>query len=397
MTHSMVLGFFSSIMMGAVQQMLPVLAGAVIKKPRLVAALIHICWVPGVLLLISAFIRYQSYLFISASILIAIAVVIFISTVLYSVSQAKTFSEPVPGIKLTVLSLFITLILGLILIAGYTGYLPLWRPTLTNLHLSWGLTGWTAVLVIAISWQVVPMFQIASPYPSLLRRFTVPLFMGLLLTKSLLVWFKPIAIFELLIDLWIAGLLLWFALATLNIQRNRRRKIQDNHVYFWRLSMINLILAVSCWIYAEISEQTIFDLLAASLYIMGFAMAVVTGMLIKIVSFLIWIHLQAAADTLREDGHRTYKVPKMKSVISSKKARQLLIGLIAAELSFLLALLWPQYFSFITGVIWLCQFCLLAWIIGKALYSFKNIIRQIENLSQNSSTLGSETAKLNQI
>jgi hypothetical protein len=36
---------------------------------------------------------------------------------------------------------------------------------LANIHLAWGLGGWALMLVAAVSYFVVPMFQLTHPYP----------------------------------------------------------------------------------------------------------------------------------------------------------------------------------------------------------------------------------------
>jgi hypothetical protein len=42
LTHLLTLGFMAQVMLGALMQMLPVMVGVVIPRPRLIAALIHI-------------------------------------------------------------------------------------------------------------------------------------------------------------------------------------------------------------------------------------------------------------------------------------------------------------------------------------------------------------------
>jgi len=394
LTHCLVLGFFASIMIGALQQMLPVLAGAVIRRPRFTAAMVHLQWIPGILCLVSAFLYVKPALFLAAIVLLSGALISFIVSVVISFIPVKTAGESAPGIKLAVASLLLTLVLGSLLALGWAGVMPLGRPIVTDLHLSWGLLGWIAMLIMVVAWQVVPMFQITPPYPGPVRRFTVPVALVLLLLKSLLAWQHRLpgaALMETVVDAAIGLGLLLFAGATLNLQRQARRKVRDSHRDFWRLAMINLILAVVLWGIAATTTKPVFDLLAATVFLLGFAMAVVTGMLLKIVAFLIWLHLTAASDALRLDGHRAYSVPRMKAIISAAHSDRLLYLLIIAETFTIAAIGFHAYFSFIAALLWVVQFCYLEVVLVLALLRYREVsgnIRMLKSVPEQGITSG---------
>jgi hypothetical protein len=59
LTHLLTLGFMAQVMLGALLQMLPVMVGVVIPRPRLIAALIHIPLTLGTLALVFAFLVQQ--------------------------------------------------------------------------------------------------------------------------------------------------------------------------------------------------------------------------------------------------------------------------------------------------------------------------------------------------
>lgn len=382
-THCLVLGFFASIMIGALQQMLPVVAGAVIRRPRLTAAIVHLQWIPGIVSLVLAFLYVKPLLFLAAIVLLAGAVISFIISVVISFIPVKSTNDSVPGIKLAVASLLVTLVLGILLALGWAGAMPLGRPLLTDLHLSWGLLGWIAMLIMVIAWQVVPMFQITPSYPMAIRRFSVPVAMLLLLLKSLLAWQSGLpgaALMETIVDTALALGLLVFAGATLMLQRQARRKVRDSHRDFWRLAMINLILAVILWGVTVTTGNPLSGLLSATVFLLGFAMAVVTGMLLKIVAFLIWLHLTAASDALRTDGHRAYSVPRMKTIISSAKSDRLLFLLIAAETTTIAAIIIPAWFSIAAALLWLVQFCYLEVVLTQALLRYFTVSNNIDTL-----------------
>ena len=380
-THCLTLGFFASVMMGATQQLLPVLVGSVITRPRLIASLIHLQWLPGIAFLIAAFFSFRAVLLIPGLVLIAGAVLTFAGVILYSLHKGVSANESAPGVRLAVMALVITLVLGCILALGYTGIIPLWRPVLTDLHLAWGLIGWIALLIMVIAWQVVPMFQITRAYPALLRRITIPAVVILLLLKSLLLWpaaGKSTVFAQSLVNLCLALLLFGFAAATLFLQSVSRRKIRDSHRDFWRLAMLDLLLALCCWAVAAITGSPAFYLLTGAVFLLGFAMAVVTGMLLKIISFLIWLHLQALNEDLQAGGQAGFVVPKMKRVIADRKSNALLFSLSLAQLCIITAILYPRLMAVPAAIAWLVFFILLEAILSKAVLRYYQIVNEYQ-------------------
>lgn len=383
-THCLVLGFFGSIMIGAMQQLLPVVAGTVIQRPRFVATLIHFQWLPGVVLLAYAFMRPSPALFSLSILFIAGAILSFVSIILYSLQQSESRSESVPGIKIAVAALFITLVMGITLALGYTNIIPLLRPSLTNLHLSWGLVGWIAVLIMSFAIQLVPMFQVTNAYPLWLRRYVTPVILILLLLKIPLAWPGLSALWThigLVLDLLIAACLFSFAVATLKLQKQARRKIRDSHKEFWRLGMVNLMVVCLLLIISVFSNKPLFEIMTVTVFLFGFAMAIVTGMLLRIVAFLIWLHLSAANEALGTDVNQAFQVPKMKAVISAKASDALLVLLLLAELSLISALIYPAYFTTLAALLWFCQFSLLAFVLGRAIYRYYRLANKIAMLS----------------
>ena len=376
-THCLVLGFFTSVMLGALQQMLPVLAGAIIPHPQRVASVVHIQWVLGVVLLVAAFLYPGSILFIVSLILLIGGLAPFIVTVLLSLARSRSANQSVTGTKFAVVALLVTSLLGVLLALGHANAIPLERPWLTDLHLTWGLLAWIGILIIAVAWQVVPMFQITPEYPIWQRRWLVPAALVLLLVKSALAWMTENqlhAVIEFIANVLLAAGLLVFALTTLGLQTQAKRKVRDSHRDFWRLAMIHLIAAIGLWAVAEITGRQLFSILAAGIFLLGFAMAVITGMLLKIIAFLIWLHLQSLRDTLTHSNKPDFGPRNMKSIVSSRSSDYLLMLLIAAQIVLVGALVWPNIFSLPAALVWLVLFCSLMYVLVRALLYYRDII-----------------------
>ena len=375
-THALVLGFFATIMLGALQQILPVVAGVNIQRPELTSVIIHLLWVPGVLLLISAFLSSLPRLFFTATVILGAAVIITFIAVFFSLRDSRSVGDSVPGIKLALTSLFITFILGTLLSLGHAGVLPLLRPVVTDLHMSWGLFGWIAVLIMAVAWQVVPMFQITPAYPRWLKRYMAPVMLTLLAGQTLLALAginRDYPGIGLLLNMLLGAGLIIFAITTLSLQQAARRKITDSHRMFWRMAMISLMFAVVCWVVAEISGQATLHLLAAAVFLGGFVMAVISGMLLKIIAFLVWLHLQKIREQRLKAGGSIFSVPKMGAVISMRQGNRLLYLLILAVAAISAACVLPKWFTHAAALIWLIYFSLLLELIVQSIISYRSV------------------------
>ncbi|MCC6202173.1 MAG: hypothetical protein IT494_04140 [Gammaproteobacteria bacterium] len=379
-THGLALGFIATIMLGATQQLLPVLASAIIPRPRPVATLIHLLWLPGVALLMAAFLLLRPWLFHAAATLLSAALAIFIGTAGHALYRSESSSDSAAGMRLALLGLLAALTCGVLLAFGLAGTLPLWRPRLTNLHLAFGLIGWIALLLMAVAWQVVPMFQITPPYPAPLRVRAARGLLLLLAGKALALGLSGTAavVLDQGCNIALAGLLAAFAIATLRLQRQARRKVRDSHRDFWRLGMVGLLLSILCWAVSLVFSHPVLPLLTATLFLLGFALAVITGMLLKIVAFLLWLHLQSLRDALLQAGKEAFSVPKMNAMIPSRHGEWLLRILIAAQIATVVAVLAPRFMAIPAALLWLLHFGYLGSITGYAMYRYHRIRVRVE-------------------
>ena len=168
------------------------------------------------------------------------------------------------------------------------------------------------LLIIGVSYQVVPMFQLTPNYPKWLgNSFAPAVFIALLLSLlSLLLESMPHwAVIA-------AQSLFWFlagsyAVATLRLQGKRRRRVADATLSFFRMGMMALLcaalLALATLFFPDIDHLAT---LSALLFMLGFAMSLMHGMLYKIVPFLVWFHLFR--------GGIKSGVPNMKQIIPEK-------------------------------------------------------------------------------
>ncbi len=371
-THGLLLGFLTSIMFGAQMQMLPVLAGAVVSNPRQLSWIIQVAWIAGVLLLQLAFVKGGAWLFQLAVVLLGGAVLVFIGSSGAALYRATSNIASVPGMKLALIALLVTIAWGVYLGLGHSGLLVLQRPAGTNIHLMWGLLGWVGLLIVSVAYQVVPLFQITEAYPKWLTGNFAPGAFVLLLLRMILVLAQQH--FEsaaqqltqyaiVLVDLLVSAGLVAFACITLQLQKKRKRKVKDSHQQFWRVACYGLIAAVLGWWGAYgMSDPALKELvlfISTVLFIACFVMPVVTGMLYKIVAFLIWFHLQGLNTDRMMAGKPAIKVPHMKAVIAEKQVKGQLRVLYPAMMITPLLIVWPQWLSIPAGLAWTAHFCVM--------------------------------------
>jgi hypothetical protein len=253
-----------------------------------------------------------------------------------------------------------------------------WRPPLahpyTRLHIGWGVLGWIGALLIGVAYQVVPMFQITPEYPLPMRRWLIPALGLLLLCWTASQWWLPLL--SPLFGHLLALALIFFAVQTLRLQEQRRRRLADVSLDFWRLAMGSLLLAMLGWLAAQWFAWPPLELLVGVLFLLGFATSAVNGMLYKIVPFLIWLHLN---NRLQAQGSWQGSVPNMKQIIAaSATRRQFHLHLLALSL-LLLTLVLPTIIpAWIAGGVWLASALMLWWNLLQAARLYQRTLKEAQ-------------------
>ena len=324
LTHLFTLGFMTMIMLGALFQLLPVLSGVRIPGGSRLAGTVHLLLVAGILCLSAGFALQVYFLLGIAVVLLTVALVGFTVAIGSKLVTSIAGGDSIQAMRLAVAALLVTIGLG-----GYRALAYLYplesTLNLTMLHVSWALLGWVLILIMGISFQVIPMFQVTPDYPSWLTRF-IPLviFTGLLLLALVQ---APLAITGLVIIMGVAVLI--YAGFSLRVLQHRKRRLMDVSVRFWQLGLSCLILAVLLFwlifllpgVAGAAMPPARGLLLVGVLMIPGFACSIMMGMLQKIVPFLAFLHLQRSCST---NIRAIRSLPNMHGFISPARSLWLL-------------------------------------------------------------------------
>uniref|UniRef100_Q47HC7 Transmembrane protein n=1 Tax=Dechloromonas aromatica (strain RCB) TaxID=159087 RepID=Q47HC7_DECAR len=327
-THLLTVGFMLQVMLGALIQILPVVTGANLKRPLEVARIVHVGLSAGALLLASGFYSGIPGLLSSAALVLALTVLLFLAATVLALSGVPSTSPTIRGLKLALLGLAGVVGLGVLmaLALAYGWALPL--PALADLHAGWGLGGWAGVLLAAMAYVVVPMFQLTPGYPMRASWWFPVAMLGMLLLWSAAVladwpWLVRLSQFAAAV----AGMA--FAGLTLRLQAKRRRARADATYRYWQLglsaSIVALLMLASAALWPDAVGVEGWTLVFGVLLVAGGFLPFIAGMLYKIVPFLAWLHLQ-------ECGKAKVPAPAMNKLLPDVDTRRQMLAYAAALL-----------------------------------------------------------------
>ncbi|MBL4771328.1 MAG: hypothetical protein JKY61_09340 [Planctomycetes bacterium] len=298
LAHMGTLGFLGLVMLGALYQMIPVVAVARVPAIRLAHG-VHALMVLGLLLLTYwSMFSMQPGWAAAAFGCIVLAVTIFAVTAGLALLRSRTPGPTVAGMRLALLCLVIVMVLGFLMSRGWSaGPFPGDRSLFIQVHFSIAILGWVGGLISAVGWQVLPMFYMTPEFPKR-QAWTVfgcvafsvaAVLCTLLLEPDQASNLAAFAALPAACAIW-----LWHPFLVTSAIRKRRRKRSDPSLRFWRIAMyLAPITAFSGAAALWVSHPTWgarFDLLFGWFAILGWAGLVMHGMLTRIGPFLVWFH-----------------------------------------------------------------------------------------------------------
>ncbi|BEV73410.1 hypothetical protein THUN1379_28920 [Paludibacterium sp. THUN1379] len=290
LTHMLALGVLGNIMLGALLQLLAVLAGVALTRPIRLLWTVWLPWQAGVALLCLGFARGFSPDELLAGVIgLALALAVFLTHGIVGLHRSPARDGGSRGMLRAMTALMVTALLGLAMVATLRGSAALPLLPLLHSHVLWGGIGWLLGLLIAISQTVLPMFLITPAYPRPVRWLSAAL-LPLLLLATLWRLLAPAMPDPSALALWLA-VMLYGALTLRLLQQARRPQDPARRSWqraVWCLPASALLALVAWW-----SPAACWPLLAGWLWLGGLGFGVMLAMLGKIVPFLCWLHLKA--------------------------------------------------------------------------------------------------------
>jgi len=308
--HLLTIGYMVMIIFGALQQMLPVVAGAIIPKAKITADITYIFLVLGLISFVLGFYFYNQILFyISASALL-FGLFYFIAIALFQLLRVSNKSYIVIGMILSLVFFIVAFFIGIhLLISHASNSVSFLHYEFGLLHYNFIFFGFIFLLIVAITIQVVPMFWVANSFSKFEQKFLI------FATAGSMIFYLCNMLFNLeleyLYKLFMIIIVISFAIITIQKLRNRKRKLKDIAVYFYITSMVFLILGILYWFASSFFELPLTPL--GILLGFGFIISLMNGMLYKIVPFLTWFHLSSRG---------LFDIPTMRDMIPMAKMQQ---------------------------------------------------------------------------
>ncbi len=292
-THVLVLGFVTSVIFGALFQLLPVIFLQKIYSEKLTKAIFYLLIAGTVGLSLSFYMGSNSYGLVSSGIILNIAVILFIVNVWKTIGKSKENKVANLFIKTSVVWLALTAIAGLLLAINFlTPFLPFVHLELLEIHAHFGIIGWFIFLIIGVSSVLIPMFLLVHKLEK------KPLYIAYFMLSAALV-LGGISKLTGVSTLMYIG----FALGSLGIiyylnyiyvaYKTRPRKFLDYGLKKTMIAFPTLILVVISSILFIAGFKTNFNLSAFYIIVLiiGFVATLILGQFYKTLPFIVWLKI----------------------------------------------------------------------------------------------------------
>lgn len=377
-THLITVGFMLHVMLGALVQILPVVAGANVARPLLVATVVHGGLVLGTLALVAGFLAAAPGFFLAAAAVLAGTALVFLASAGTALFGVPTTSPTIGGLKLAFIALAVVVGLGVTLVLALALGWSLPLVDLVDLHAGWGLGAWAGILLASLAYVVVPMFQLTPGYPARPSWwFPWALFAVLVLWSLAVAGAAPLLVRAAEALAALAGMA--FAAFTLNLQRQRRRARADATYRLWQVGLASMLLALAMLLavalHPELAEWRGWTPLFGILVAVGGYMSLILGMLYKIVPFLSWLHLQNL-------GKGRVPAPNMSKILSESAAMRQTASHVVALAGLVAAAVAPAWFARPAGLALVVASGWLFANFGLAYWRFRRHAREMACLAQ---------------
>ena len=286
--------------------MMPVLASVVIKKPLLFGNIVHTSLVLGTLGFICSFI-FDIKMFLHIGVMfLSISFLVFFILTIKLLFKVDYLTPTVKAMRLFSIAGLITFFFGLYLAFFHiSANMSENYYFFVNTHILFALFGFAILLIMGVSFQVIPMFYVAKDFPKFVQN-KVPLIVFSLLFITALFFFFEINFFVL--KLVFAIIFIVFSYFGLNSLNNRKRPVFDVTLWYWKLSLFMLSFSMIIWLF-DIFES---NFILAIIFAFGFLYSLLQGMVYKIIPFLAWFHLSSK-------GY--FSLPTIREFIEEKKIK----------------------------------------------------------------------------
>ncbi|MGB4861598.1 MAG: hypothetical protein WBO97_03990 [Tepidiformaceae bacterium] len=293
-THATVLGWLTLAIMGAIYQLGPSVFGGHLVSLRL-ARYQFIVHIASVVCFIPAIYTWNTYWMAGAGVGVVISFILFLINAIPAIAWFRRGSMPRMFISVALLFLIAGASFGITYVGDLEhGWFPITQGRLSG-HAHLGLVGFLALVLMGVSYQTVPMFQVVRRGAARFERPVLIITTVAASSGALIFMTDPPPLVRVGIAIALAaGPALWIA-DVVRMLRSRSRRMLDVHTRATVVSLAFLVAAIVVGIAAAGGEalspggqparlQLAYGILAIG----GWGGSTLIGSSFKIVPFLVW-------------------------------------------------------------------------------------------------------------
>jgi len=317
LTHIATLGWITMVIFGAMFQLVPVVLEVKLFSAKL-AEVQYWLFLIGIIGLVTGFWNFDTGIHLTASaIILNVAILIFSFNIIVTMTRVKKWNITGLYLAAAVFYLIVTGIAGLLLSInlGFP-FIKISHLQYLNLHAHVAFIGWVSMVIMGVSFKLIPMFTLAHDYS--LKTGTIAFWLiniGLL-GISTVMHYDHLGIYFYLSASLIALGIFFFLFQMYIIFKSRLRKKSDIGIRFSKFAFFMLGITTIFGIllaFTNISNNMNATLIYGYLIIFGYISMLIVGQMYKIMPFLVWFHKYSSIAGIE-------KVPMLKDMFKEKAA-----------------------------------------------------------------------------
>lgn len=292
-THILMLGFVTSVIFGALFQLLPVIFLQKTYSERLIKIIFCLLVIGTIGLCFSFYFDSNGQGLTGFGTILNLAVILFIINVWKTIGKSIENNVAKLYIKTSVVWLALTTIAGLLLAINFwVPFLPFAHLELLKLHAHFGVIGWFIFLIIGVSSVLIPMFLLVhQPNKKLLYVAYFFLLLSLILGGVSKLLNQEVVMY--CAYLFAALGFVFYLSFIYKVHQSRARKFLDYGLKKSMLAYSFLILAIAIGFLFIIGINVKYNLSAFYIVVLviGFVATLIMGQFYKTLPFILWLKI----------------------------------------------------------------------------------------------------------
>ena len=317
LTHVATLGWITMIIFGALFQLIPVVLEVKLYSEKLAEIQFWIFTI-GIIGFVYSFLNFgKSEIMISSAVILNIAMLLFSYNSIATLLKVKKWNLTGYYLAAAIFYFFVTAIAGLLLAINlFHPYIKTNHLNYLNLHVHVAFIGWVSMVIMGVSFKLIPMFTLSHGYSLTSGKWAFVLInIGLLGISTVMYYQNSVVLFHLFSMLIVVSIFIFLYQISLIFKKRLRKKfdvgIKFSVTAYIMLAIVTLLgLLISIIDYDSITNLTV---IYGYLIVFGFVSFLIVGQMYKIVPFLVWYHKYSSKVGLE-------KVPLLKEMFNDKYA-----------------------------------------------------------------------------